>query len=518
MKYYAHTLPPPKTCDDWEPLEDHLMAVAKTAQKFAAKFGAAEWGHLTGLWHDVGKYRPEFQARLRDPSISAPHAGAGAAMSEKLPPLAFAIAGHHTGLPNREDSAHGPTPLKETVAGNLAVSTSVRPAIPVAIRDAEEPTPPSWLTAAMKKQFRSGRDDHNGPFEFFTRMLFSALVDADRIETGAFYARAKGVSPGDVQRPVESLEVLRDRLDAFIDEKAADAAQNAPTPMNRLRAGVLEDCRKAAEQPPGLFSLTVPTGGGKTLAAMSFALRHARRHELDRVIVVIPFTSIIEQNAKQYRDALGENSNRPETWNVLEHHSGVDEKVREDENSEREVRRKLTAENWDSPIVVTTTVQFFESLFSNHPGRCRKLHNIARSVVVLDEVQSLPPALLRPILDGLSELTAHNGCSVVLSTATPPALEKREDFSEGLEGVRPIVDGVRLAADPAARRVQVEWRTDRVTSYAELAQELKDHDQTLTIVHRRNDARTLAELLPPKGRFHLSALGSPHYVMARCWL
>ncbi len=339
------------------------------------------------------------------------------------------------------------------------------------------------------------------------RMLFSALVDADRLETAAFKVRA-GVQIATERRPVP-LSDLRDRLDAFIDAKTAEADREAPTPVNRLRARVLADCRDAAPLPPGLFSLTVPTGGGKTLAAMSFALLHAVQHVRRRVIVVIPFTSIIEQNARQYRTACGDAPQKPQTWAVREHHSGVDEATRSAEDSERERTRQAAAENRDSEIVVTTTVQFFESLFGGNPGRCPKLHNVARSVIVLDEVQSLPPGLLRPILDGLQELTDHYGCTVVLSTATPPALARRETFPKGLRGIRPIVDGNALADDPAARRVTVDWRIDRVTPYKDLAAELGTLDRVLAIVHKRADARRLAELLPANGRFHLSALMCP---------
>ena len=512
--FYAHTFGDDER--DWEPLEDHLQAVAARAAEFAGKFGAADWGRLAGLWHDAGKYQPAFQARLRDASIHAPHAGAGATLAQALAPLAFAIAGHHAGLANLEKRECGPTPLKEVVrrggehAGRL---DAAKPHVPAETLAAPVPAlPPYVVRPPRAASAADSAEAARRRLEFFTRMLFSALVDADRVETAAFHDRAEGRTPDHDRPRYEPLDALRDRLDASVDAKGVGAAS---TPMNRLRAGVLRDCRVAAEASPGLFSLTVPTGGGKTLAAMSFALRHACRHGLDRVVVVIPFTSIIEQNARAYRDALGEDPARPETWNVLEHHSGVDEQARDDENSPREFRRKLAAENWDAPVVVTTTVQFFESLFSNRPGRCRKLHAVARSAIVLDEVQSLPPGLLRPILDGLKELTANYGCTVVLSTATPPALERREGFPEGLEGVRPIVDGAALAANPAARRVNVTWRTDAVVPYADLAAELAAERQALAIVHRRADARTLAELLPTKARFHLSALMCPAHRSAR---
>jgi len=239
---------------------------------------------------------------------------------------------------------------------------------------------------------------------------------------------------------------------------------------------------------------------------MSFALNHADQHELDRVIVVIPYTSIIEQNARRYREALGGE-------NVLEHHSNLDTSKLEEINGSREVRRKLAAENWDAPVVVTTSVQFFESLFSNHPSRCRKLHNVAKSVIILDEVQTLPPKLLAPILDGLRELTDNYRCSVVLSTATPPALVKRDELQEyGLTSVTDLIAEPESLAQ-RTRRVNVKWDTETPTPYERLATVIAVHDQVLAIVHLRRDARELAQLVQAnaggEGLYHLSALMCP---------
>jgi CRISPR-associated endonuclease/helicase Cas3 len=287
----------------------------------------------------------------------------------------------------------------------------------------------------------------------------------------------------------------------------AKSARAEPTPVKRLRADVLAPCRSAAERRPGRFSLTVPTGGGKTLSAMSFALNHAASNQLRRVIVVIPYTSIIEQNAKVYHDILDDPAH-PEVNNVLEHHSNLDQQTLREINEPKEIRRALAAENWDAPIVVTTTDQLFESLFSNHPSRCRKLHNIAGSVIILDEVQTLPPKFRMPIIEALAELTDHYGCSVVLSTATPPALRREVDRPDGLDDVHEIIpDPVDLAN--RARRVNVTWSIRHPTPYDELARQMMDHRRVMAIVHRRQDARELAQHLPPEGRFHLSALMCP---------
>ena len=281
----------------------------------------------------------------------------------------------------------------------------------------------------------------------------------------------------------------------------------------------MDDCRVAADSATGLFSLTVPTGGGKTLSALSFALNHAIENELDRVIIVIPYTSIIRQNANAYRKALG-SGGKLDWLNVVEHHSGIDEQKAMSENAESreaEIRRRIAVENWDAPIVVTTAVQFFESLFTDHPSQARKLHRIAKSVVILDEVQTLPPSLLTPILDGINELTTNYGSTIVLSTATPPSLAEREAFPQGLKGIRPIIkDPKALASSKAARRVKVEWRVDNETSFESLAAEINSlpERQALVVVHRRKDALVLARSLPESDRIHLSAQMCPAHRIA----
>lgn len=512
---FAHSLPDqPKEL--WERLEEHLHAVADLARDLAERFRSGESAHLAGLWHDLGKYRPEFQERIRGKCIHAPHASAGASLAfQRAPrdglPLAFVIAGHHTGLANLKSSVTGPTPLMSLVKDASQITKQVVSLADESIASTSIPSLPSWLVERIQADDAkcSSPDQGIRTLSFFTRMLFSALVDADRIQTAAFYAHVEGRTPDHQTLQYDSLAELQTRLDSHIDQLAAASAAN-PSPVNQLRAEVLADCREAADQAPGLFSLTVPTGGGKTLAAMSFALRHAQTHGMERVIVVIPFTSIIRQNAERYRQAFGPDPNTLDDRNVLEHHSAIDEQKRLDENSEQELRRQLAAENWDAPIIVTTTVQFFESLFSNHPSRCRKLHRIAKSVVILDEVQTLPPALLQPILEALQQLADDYDCSIVLSTATPPALERSPFLPHGLRDVRPIISASKqLFENPASKRVTVEWRVDEVTPYEDLAGEIKGHQQVLAIVHRRQDARDLCELLPATDRFHLSAMMCP---------
>ena len=520
--WYSHSL-----CDlygqpcrfhDWEELPSHLYSVAVLASQFAGSFSAADIGHVAGLWHDLGKYQAAFQRRLNGSAEHAPHAGVGAALAADRfgavgRALAFAIAGHHAGLTNLAGGDTGRIPLNDVVQDNRRLLPEVLTAAPAAIQNVAAPTFPDWLLTSLKSQSPL---DGLRTLTFFTRMLFSSLVDADRLATSAFYAHVDCKrAPHEFLR-YDSLATLRDRLDAFIDAKNSTLNDEPVTPMNRLRANVLAACRAAASKRRGLFSLTVPTGGGKTLSGMSFALRHATEHRQRRVIVVIPYTSIITQNADRYKQAFSEDGVTPDNRNVLEHHSGLDRQKLFDENSELELRRQTAAENWDAPIVVTTSVQFFESLYSDHPSRCRKLHHIAGSVIILDEVQTLPPELLRPILDALRELVDYYGCTIVLSTATPPALRHRPKFDEGLKGIEPIIpDAAALFASDAARRVTVEWRTAQVTPYADLAEELAREKQVLAIVHRRPDARDLCERLPERGRFHLSALMCPAHRIAR---
>ena len=503
--YYAHSLRnpdgTPRPQSEWEPLytgdgKGHLERVGQLAAEFSDKFEAEEWGRLAGLWHDLGKYQEAFQRRLRGDDISVEHAGAGATHAARVSqsensPLSFVIAGHHGGLPNLRNSEDTRlTPLKLRLKRNKASLNEVTTVAPIELLKHKSPQPPKWLktqTASVEAQRRRG--------EFFTRMLFSTLVDSDSLVTAAF------CNPDSLPPTYDRLETLRVRLDSHIDRLCQDSR---PTEVNQVRRSVLEDCRAAASQSPNCFSLTVPTGGGKTLAAMSFALNHAVLHNRERVIVVVPYTSIIEQNAKQYADSLG-------AQNVVEHHSNLDDFDALDRDDETAVRRQRACENWDAPVIVTTTVQFFESLFANRRSRARKLHNIANSVVILDEAQCLPIDLLDPILDVLGELLKSYGITIVLSTATQPALHRREALPTGLPKAKEIVsNAARLSRQ--LRRVTVTWPQpdEESVSLDVIASRLVNHDAVLAIVHKRKDAADLARLVASDRSgdplFHLSAL------------
>lgn len=506
---FAHTTKSADTAN-WQELEAHLRAVAALATEHASAFGAASWGELAGLWHDLGKYHPKFQAYLKGEVSGHPHSGAGAVHAMERDKrlrylLSFVIAGHHAGLANDVASEQDqPKPLRERLdeARRVEYPLSVANA-PASIREHEVPELPAFLTP----QRGLTPDQSKRQLEFWVRFLFSALVDADRLDTERFCDPEKFAKR---RAAYATLPLLRDALESHLADKIAslDEAARSST-VNRARRAIANACLQRAAEAPGFFSLTVPTGGGKTLSAMRFALHHATNHGQRRVIVVIPYTSIIEQNAQAYADVF-----HPD--NVVEHHSNIDPvKAVEAKGKWTSMRHELAAENWDAPIIVTTTVQFFESLFSNETSRCRKLHNIARSVVVLDEVQTLPPAFLLTICDGLNELVARYGCTVVLSTATPPALRERAGRSWGLANVREIVDNPAGLAQQL-RRVTYSWPDVEASpvEWPALAGELAKLPQVLAVTHRRQDARELAQVieaaLGEKGTVrHLSALMCP---------
>lgn len=493
----------------WEPLTAHLKAVAETAQALGSPFGAGSAAAAMGALHDIGKASPAFQTYLRGEGRSPDHSAAGALLAqEKYGPtigkmLAFGIAGHHAGL------ANGNRPGKITSLDERMRRTSV----PEQGRVLDQAPALASVCLLEPLKERSGSPvEQVFACQFLIRMLFSCLVDADFLETEKFYARLAGDT---VSRGCDiTIADLHNRLISHMEATFGDAG----SPRSEVEA-VRERVRRAvlakADKPPGLFSLTVPTGGGKTLTSLTFALAHALRHGLRRVIYVIPFTSIIEQTAQIFRESLGSDEA------VLEHHSAyepaIDPEARDDPagaaddeapDGGRKVR--LAAQNWDRPIVVTTAVQFFESLFANRPSRCRKLHNIARSVIVLDEAQTVPLKLLRPCLAAVNELARGYGCSVVLCTATQPAVHAEDGFTSGLTGVR------ELAPEPD--RLYAELKRVSVTHLAEpvddevLADRLAGEEQILCIVNNRRHARELfGRLADLPGAVHLTtALCAAH--------
>lgn len=501
-RIYARTAGPQEL---WELLPDHLHDVGSKASDAAGKFGAASFGLAAGLLHDLGKAKREFQDYMCEGGPRVGHSTEGARFaaqyycdicdkSVRAPIgrlIAAVIAGHHSGLSNLDERF-----------GTRLLSAAKLPSL-LELPKLEVPKPLVKKTA--------------DPFvlSFFTRMLFSALVDADRLVSEQADERANKLPSKRLKpRPVAELKPL---LDAHLAERFP--VSDHLSDLARLRAEVLEDCRAAATLKPGLFSLTVPTGGGKTLSSLAFALDHAKAYGLDRVIYVIPFTSIIDQTADVFRRALGDADS------ILEHHSAFDDEALEkklanegksNEGKEALEKLRLAMQNWDRPIVVTTAVQFFESLYAASPKRCRKLHNMARSVIVLDEAQTLPLSLLRPCLAAMKELARGYGSSIVLCTATQPALTDAA-FQEAARAARPPPEALKLGRvrEIVRRDRGLEGRLQRVTAQRaaaplsddDLSQALASEDKALVIVNNRRHARDLfgkLEAAGVAGIYHLT--------------
>jgi CRISPR-associated endonuclease/helicase Cas3 len=472
--FYAHSLAGRDKLQ-WQPLAEHLGAVAVAAGARGAKFGAGNAAALTGVLHDLGKYSLAFQRRLEGAGEKVDHSTAGAqqVVRSATDPdskviakvIAHAIAGHHAGLPDTHgDEASLDSRLKRKVD---AIDPAWRVQISPVISDLM-PKPMDWGNGSTV------------PYRlaFLGRMIFSCLVDADFRDTETFYRAAEGQTV-DREWPglPEIVDALIARFDAFMAKKT-DAAK--ATPVNALRAEILAHVRGRAHEEQGLFTLTVPTGGGKTLASLGFALDHAKRHKLDRIVYAIPFTSIIDQTASIFRDVLGEGV-------VLEHHASIDESRIQGREARDKLR--LAMEDWAAPVVVTTNVQLFESLHSNRPSRCRRLHSLARSVIILDEAQTIPLPLLRPCLAAVDELARNYGASVVLCTATQPAVAKPQ-----FEGGLALGPERELAPDPL--RLHRELKRVRVAHIGErkdddLVEAMAAVPQGLVIVNSRAHALSL---------------------------
>lgn len=505
MTYYAHSaqdklgnlLP----YEHWQTLQSHSVNVGEMAEDFARVFSAQEIAYQTGKLHDLGKYSEPFNQRLHGgPSVDHATAGAKIAVERwgnvigKL--MAFCIAGHHAGLANGNGEGDNRRTLKQRLALQFGADIPTLDNL-----WQQEIKLPKKLSAPPLKA-----DAHHPFFSyaFFTRMLYSCLVDADYLDTQAFYLNLENKASERGGYP--DLNALQHNFNQFINDFRRCIAQ-APeqteaekrnAALNRLRGEILDHAVEQATQAQGLFTLTVPTGGGKTFTSMAFALEHAKQHGMRRVIYVIPFTSIIEQNAAEFRKAFGELGEQA----VLEHHSTFDDGKLQNEATKDKLR--LASENWDAPIVVTTAVQFFESLFADRSSRCRKLHNIAGSVIILDEAQMLPLNLLLPIMQAIKELAQNYHCSVVMCTATQPAVQAENGFYRGFENVREIAPKPTALFDKLRRTTvqHIGTQTD-----ADLLAKLAEHPQMLVIVNNRRHARSLYDQAKHfDGTFYLTTL------------
>jgi CRISPR-associated endonuclease/helicase Cas3 len=520
MPYYAHSgndqSPARK---DWQLLRDHLLAVATGAELRASpirllgrSLGPA--AYATGLFHDLGKYRFGFRKLIEGipvPDKSSTyhkHAGAAKAWDNKQYGAAFAIAGHHGGLPSLGDLKHA---ANNSPAGRAAIGEFWAEAI----ADLSALDDLVWTPTQVKDPLL---------FDLETRILFSCLVDADWSDTAEHDRRVKGW-PEEPAPPTLTKDLAERWLGGVLETIREKAGLYMTAEVRQAREAVLNAALVAADSPTGFFTLEVPTGGGKTLSGLAFALKHAARHGLRRVIYVAPYLSILDQNAGVIRDAIrvGE-----EGQEVFEHHSLKEPFADTEEGDEqREGPRAAAArraENWDAPVIITTNVQFLESLFSREPGRCRKVHNIAHSVVILDECQAIPNGLLAPTCSMLDQLVEHLGCSIVLATATQPTFDHPalRERSSGLRNVRPILprdgpSGIDLFT--RLRRVRAEWpRPGEFLDWDDLARLMTEnrHDQrpaALCVVNTRRAARELYRSLEQAlGRdeiYHLSTWMCP---------
>lgn len=477
MEYVTHK----RSNGEYQLLRSHLIGVSSMSARFAADFDAAEHAARTGLLHDVGKYSLAAQRRQLDPEHTAKvdHSTAGAKVALQMKDLAaaFVVAGHHGGLPdpgskNSPDGSSLIPRLQKVLTGDMDASVWQQE-ICVETGDLL----PSWL-----KRVVQNRGFANA---MYTRMLFSCLVDADYLDTESF------MQYGEVERGNgESLSELLEQLRAYVNPWLCGNSQG----INRIRSSLLEQCMQGNLRAKGLYTLTIPTGGGKTISSLAFALSHAVKHGQSRVIYVVPYTSIIEQNSQVFREILG-------AGNILEHHANVD-------IDDEESRHRLATENWDAPVVVTTAVQFFESLFAARTSRCRKLHNIANSVVIFDEAQMLPVPYLKPCVNAIAELVQHYGMTAVLCTATQPALDEViKRYAPELVPME-ICPGTKALFDAFCRTRLVQ---DGTLTKDALASSLTQMQQALCIVNTRKMAQEIFALLPEEGRYHLSTLMTPEH-------
>ena len=453
--------------------DEHQRNVALLAQHFANAFDMGAWGYVLGLLHDKGKEQLSFQRHIKKESGYDPdtiiagdynHAYIGGLLARSLFPKQYAllsnpIMGHHRGLYDSGD-------LAELLKKELPKEV--------------EATPQNIHLTLPPKSYQPYHIHH------IVRFLFSCLVDADRLDTEAFMTpqqnRLRGCNA--------TMAELKQKLEQYLAELNRTAP---PTFVNEVRRYVQQQCVAESDKDTGYYSLTVPTGGGKTLASVLWALNHAVRNNLQRIIIAIPYTSIITQTAATLKGIFGED-------NVLEHHSEVDYA-----DKENAVQLQLATENWDYPIIVTTNVQFFESLFSNSPSQCRKLHNIARSVVIFDEVQTLPLEFYKPIIEAIKTLKEVFATSILFTTASQPALEGAHRGFDGLEHIRSIIpDNRQLHKE--LKRVEIEEIKEPL-GYDDIAERLTQHNRVLCIVNTRRDAKEIYERLPKEGiTLHLSRM------------
>ena len=475
MEFYAHISEDGKL----EPVSEHLKNTAVLASGYSKSFGAQDQAYYIGLMHDIGKYSEEFQNRLLG-GRKVDHSTAGAYECAKKGqvPAAFCIAGHHSGIPdrgNRSDLDEG------TLIGRLNRAKDHKIADYscweryISVPNVELPV----------RQIKDAQEGY-----IYCKMLFSCLVDADYLSTESFMKGTGRSSSG-----TYNFTVLKEKLNQYISGWFPPGSQ-----LNRCRCSILQNCIEKASHEKGLFTLTVPTGGGKTVASLAFALNHAEKHGMSRIIYVIPYTSIIEQTADIFRNIL-------DSENVLEHHSNALNELDFNKDFDKETLINAT-ENWDAPVVVTTAVQFFESVFSNKPSKSRKLHNISNSVIVFDEAQMIPVPFVRPCIYAISQLLRFYGITAVLCTATQPALDKLFKLYMGEKSYHQE----ELCPEDMFRNHifdRTQYKSAGLLTWEQVAEKMNSSKQALCIVNSRKNARKLYDLLEGENIFHLSTLMTP---------
>jgi len=511
----AHT-PPDEEPDKWQSMHEHTNNVAQLAAAFAKPFGAEELALWCGWLHDVGKYSDDFQKYLRDCAAGVPrkpgsaeHKCAGTKLARVVFPgylgvmASACVLGHHGGLQERDASIEAIARAEQEQRDLVSVIDCARADFP-SLND----SPPTPANLRCFDNLPIKEQDRYRYIEMLSRFVFSCLVDADSLDTEKHfqptvaYARTAATL---TQVVGGWLATLKDNQEELQTGAQREAKTDKARAVNRVRSEVYAACLAAAPNVPGVFTLTVPTGGGKTRSSLAFALAHAAAHagtpcKRSRIIYAIPYTSIVDQTAREFGRVLGPDA-------VVEHHSAVEarDETKNGKDSEedkqvedaREQRKRLASDNWAVPLVVTTTVQLFESLFGRQTGKCRKVHNLADSIVILDEVQTLPPFLLTPLLDGLKTLVERFGATVVLCTATQPAITGDTPFLKGLGEPHPIIAPDKRAEHfKTLRRVTYRPIKDEQWDWARTAQEITDKNESvLAVLNTKKDALALLKTL-----------------------
>ncbi len=480
MEYLAHKR---NESDGAEQLLiDHLKNTADICSKFAESIGMADYGRVIGMLHDIGKYSESFQKRIRGSKIKTEHSTAGAQEAYKLRLLtaAFCVSGHHGGLPdmgNRKNDSESDATLAAKMKRNLEDYSA-------------------WLSE--QKGYKSGELTERNTkdfvaYSFFVRFMFSCLTDADFLDTEAFMSSETIKRYGG-----DNLEQILELFNIYLSEW-----KKPENKLNKLRDTMLNECIYCGKsRNENLFTLTVPTGGGKTISSLAFALNYGVIRKKKRIIYVIPYTSIIEQNAEVFRSIMGDK-------NVLENHYNVDfPYYKKDEAEEIKVQKTLACENWDAPVIVTTAVQFFESLYSNKPSKCRKIQNIADSVIVFDEAQMLPIQYLIPCVSAIWQLIQQFNCTAVLCTATQPNLGV---FFKDL-GSTDIPEICKSAQSVTEDFKRATFHYDGKLEDDELAVRICECEQVLCIVNKKSHAQKLYSLIgESEENYHLSTYMYPEH-------